>query len=332
MFDYKNNVDSSAYSKNEDLRFKNGDFKLHILNENNVLITAKFIEDTLKKYGLKHKVKNLELFQTAMIHISYMNRTTITEKTAKLLKDVEPIDLNKVDLALPLQTSSYGTLEYLGDAVIHDAIADYLFDRYNELNDEGFLTKIRTKLEKADTLSELSKRLGLHKYAVIARNVEAKGRLNNVHLTEDLFESFFGALSKEISREKCFKVIINIIEKEIDIAELIYNDDNYKDRLMQHFHKLKWSEPVYNEDTTKQNDSSDTPKVFSMYVADPSGTIIGVGEGLAKGKAEQNAAKSALVTLEVIKENVDCNENDYYGEMSDDEDLDDLYILSDDDT
>ena len=297
--------------------FKNGDFKLHILNEHNIPITAEFIENTLEKYGLKHKVQNLKLFQTAMIHISYMNRNTITEKTARLLKDIKPIDDPKN--AMELQKSSYGRLEYLGDAVIHHAIAEYLFIRY-ENEDEGFLTKIRTKLEKAESLSELSKKIGLHKYAVIARNVElAGGRQLNVHLTEDIFESFFGALSMEVSYKKCRDLFINIIEKEVDIAELIYNDDNYKDRLMQYFHKIKWTEPKYHENNDYKDCSSPETRIFSMFVKNQSGDIIGIGTGASKGKAEQNAAKSALVTLGVIKEQEEDNENDYYGEITDGE-------------
>jgi len=322
--------------------FKNGDFKLHILNEKNILITTEFIEKTLKKYGLRHKVKNLELFQTAMIHVSYMNRTNIIEKTARLLKDIPPIDDPKK--ALPLQDTSYGRLEYLGDAVIHHAIADYLYDRYSG-EDEGFLTKLRTKLEKAEALSELSKKLGFHKYAIIARNVEiAGGRLSNTHLTEDIFESFFGALSLEQSYENCRDLFIKIVETEIDIAELIYNDDNYKDRLMRYCHKIKWPEPKYFEDTNTSNGGRDKdtndpniPRNFTMYTKNPSGKIIGIGEGSSIKKAEQEAAKSALVALGVIKENDSEDQgDDYYGEASDNEYFDeenvdngDYFVASD---
>lgn len=294
--------------------FKDGDFKLHILNENNIPITKEYIEGVLKKYGLIHKVQNLELFQTAMIHISYMNRTSITEKTARILKDIPPIE--DPSKAMELQKTCYGRLEYLGDAIIHHAIAEYLFMRY-ENEGEGFLTKIRTKLEKAESLSELSKKIGLPKYAIIARNVEfAGGRISNVHLTEDIFESFFGALSMEVSYDKCKDLFINIIEKEVDIAELIYNDDNYKDRLMQYFHKIKWAVPKYYENIVSTESTSPESRIFTMHVKNQSGDIIGIGTGSSKSKAEQNAAKSALITLGVIKEKEEENDNDYYGEMS----------------
>lgn len=302
--------------------FKHEDFKNHIINEINIPITKKFIESLFEKYNLNHTVKNLEVFQLAMVHVSYMNRTTITDKTARLLKDVIPIDDDKKELAMPLKEQYYGRLEYLGDAIIHCILAEYLFDRYKN-EDEGFLTKLRTKLEKAETLSELSKKIGLHKYAIVARNIEqSNGRLTNVHLTEDIFEAFFGALSLEISYDKCKDFLISIIEKEIDIVELIYNDDNYKDRLMQYFHQVKWNEPKYIEDISQQKNIKEgcqEIRSFTTYIKNPKGDIIGIGQGNSKIKSEQNAAYNALITVNAIKED-DIN-SDYYGEISSDTDF-----------
>jgi dsRNA-specific ribonuclease len=315
-------------SKNITQWFKDGDFKNHMLNEANIPITKEFIEGVFKKYNFNHKVKNLELFQLAMVHISYLNRTTITEKTARILKDVIPIENDKKNKAMPLKDKTYGRLEYLGDAVIHNVLAEYLFDRY-EGEDEGFLTKLRTKLEKDESLSRLSKKIGLQKYAIIARNIEqAGGRLNNVHLTEDIFEAFIGALSKETKYERCKEFLISLIEKEIDIAELLHNDDNYKDRLMQYFHKMKWSEPKYNEDVSQQKNTKEgclEIRSYTTYIKNPEGKIIGVGQGNSKPKSEQNAAYNALVTLGVINEQ--DNNSDYYGEISDsDSDSDDEFM------
>lgn len=312
--------------------FKDGDFKNHILNEQNIPITKEFIEGVFKKYNFNHKVKNLENFQLAMIHISYLNRTTITEKTARMLKDVIPIPSNVKHLAMPLKDKDYGVLEFGGDAVIHMVIAWYLIRRYkSEGVDEGFLTKLRTKLEKDETLSKLSKILGLQKYAIIARNIEqANGRLDNVHLTEDIFEAFIGALMEEAGYDACEKFIISIIENEIDIAELIYHDDNYKDRLMQYFHKVKWSEPKYNEDVSQQKNTKEgcvEIRSYTTYVKNPDGNVIGVGIGASKPKSEQNAAYNSLVFLGAINEGGDDdNDSDYYGEIVDDSDSDNDYF------
>lgn len=313
--------------------FKDGDFINHILNENNVEITQSFIEDVLKKYGLNHKVKNLDNFQLAMVHISYLERSSINEKTARMLKDVIPISDEHKQHAIPLKTKDYGTLEYLGDGAIHYIIGRYLFDRYDGKKDEGFMTTLRTKLEKDETLSKLSKILGLQKYAIIARNIEqADGRQKNIHLTEDIFEAFIGALSLEISHNDLEKFVISIIENEMDIAELINTNDNYKDRLMQYFHKMKWSEPKYIEDVTQHKNIKDGCvefRSYTKYVKTPDGNIIGIGEGESKSKAEQNAAYNSLLNLGIINENHNDNDSDYYGEASDCSDSDDDFDDSD---
>lgn len=318
--------------------FKDGNFINHILNENNIEITKKYIESIFKKYGLNHKVKNLDNFQLAMVHISYKTRTTITEKTARMLKDVIPIDDDAKDKAMPLKEEDYDRLEFLGDCAIHYVLGKYLFTRYQK-QDSGFMTKLRTKLEKDETLSKLAKILGLQKYAIVARNIEqAGGRLLNVHLTEDIFESFIGALSLEISFDDLEKFILAIMESEMDIAELIHHDDNYKDRLMQYYHKMKWSEPKYYEDTTQQKNIKEgcvEIRSYTTYVKKPDGSIIGIGEGASKPKSEQNAAYNSLINLGVINENGCDNDSDYYGEASDDSDSensDDIFeeILSED--
>ena len=77
-------------------------------------------------------------------------------KFIKLLKEIEPITDERN--AIPLQENSYEVLEFLGDAVIHSVIAEYLFRRYPE-KDQGFLTKLRTKIEKGETLNKFSRKL-----------------------------------------------------------------------------------------------------------------------------------------------------------------------------
>jgi len=319
----KNDISDINDIKNMHMWFKDGDFKNHIINEKNIPITKKFIESIFKKYDINHKVKNLDNFQLAMVHISYLTKTTIPEKTARLLKDVIPISSKDKKYAMPLKDKDYGRLEFLGDAIIHSILARYLFDRY-ETENEGFLTKLRIELEKDETLSKISKKLGLQKYAIVARNIEqSDGRLNNVHLTEDIFEAFVGALSLECEYDKCKEFIISLIESEIDIAEIISTDNNYKHRLMQFYHKMKWGEPKYYEDISQQKNSKEgclEIRSYTTYIKKPTGEIIGVGEGNSKQKSEKNAAYNALVELEVIKDEDD--ESDYYGEIDSCDELD----------
>ena len=53
-------------------------------------------------------------------------------------------------------------LEYLGDAILGSIVAEYLFKKY-PYKDEGFLTEIRSRIVKRESLNQLSQTIGLHK-------------------------------------------------------------------------------------------------------------------------------------------------------------------------
>lgn len=291
----KNSVDESS-SEGSDV-----DYTLYILNEKNKYITKKFIVDLLTKYGIKYKIKDLNKFQLAMTHESYLKTNLINDKLIKMIKEknLEPVPDPKS--AIPLQDSSYERLEFLGDSIIHMVLADYLSDRYPD-RDEGFLTKLRTKIENGQTLASLAKQLGLHEYVLIARNIEQiGGRDKNAHIFEDTFEAFLGAIYDDSNKDfdLCKKLVIAIIENHIDLAHLIYNETNHKDTLLQYYHKMKWSDPEYRLLEIIERDSK---KYFKMGVCDPSGKIVGVGTSSAKKKGEQIAALKALISFGVINE------------------------------
>ena len=51
-------------------------------------------------------------------------------------------------------------LEYLGDAVLGTIVAEYLFKKYPNSN-EGFLTKMRSKIVKRKSLNQIGDKMGL---------------------------------------------------------------------------------------------------------------------------------------------------------------------------
>ena len=51
-------------------------------------------------------------------------------------------------------------LEYLGDAILGAAVADYLFKKYPFQN-EGFLTEIRSRIVNRESLNNLARKVGI---------------------------------------------------------------------------------------------------------------------------------------------------------------------------
>ena len=283
----------------------------YILNEKNEPITTKYIEGVLKNHGVDMKVKNLKYFQKAMVHLSYLVRDENFYKNSKTKPyqiqstDIEP--LNDISKAMPLQEESYERLEFLGDAVLHNILADYLFNRYDK-EQEGFMTKLRTKIENGDTLAILSEKIGLGKYVVISRYVELNGgRETNTALLEDAFEAFIGALYLDAGFDICKKFVVTLIEKEIDLAQMLNTVTNFKEKLLQFFHLKRWQDPQYGNLSIS---GAENKKVYLMYVKcrktpQDEGEIVGTGTGTSKKEGEQEAAKNCLIHFGVYNENDD---------------------------
>lgn len=297
------------------------DTSLYILNEENTLITSKYIENILKQYGVKHKVNDISHFEKAMVHKSYMLRDEEywkTQRSKNTNVDLDPI--KDPSLAIPLQIHSYERLEFLGDSVIHMILAEYFYKRYEDEN-EGFMTRIRTKIENGDTLAHLCKAIGLDKYILISRYIEKNnGRENNGSILEDAFEAFIGALKLDGCFEYCNTFLIKLIEKEIDLAQILHMENNFKDLLLQYFHQRKWQDPKYD---VMDISGPDNKKKFSMYVKKKEtprddGEIVGMGVGASKKKGEQEAARQALIYYKVIKE--DDSDSETFIELDDSSD------------
>lgn len=287
----------------------------HILNEKNKYITQEFINLLLIKYGIKKiKIKNMNNFQIAMTHETYMTSYVEDEQFLKLLKEkklqADPITEEYLNSVIPLQKESYERLEYLGDSIIHAVIAKYLFSRYSD--QEGFLTRLRTKIENGTVLSDLSKILELPQFVLIGRNLEIlNARATKNDILEDIFEAFIGALFLESDFQTCYSLVVQLIEENIDFADLIFVETNYKDMLLRYYHQKHWPDPEYGlkELVETKEDEGDTKKrTFKMfvkgYVPNKNGDlvwdIIGYGTGTSKKTGEQLAAKDALVLYGVI--------------------------------
>ncbi len=285
------------------------DIRDRILNEQNIPITEEFINNIFLKLKFKHTVKNLENFQRAMIHVSYLEDNITNQKTIRLLKDIQPIDNTLRNKCMPLQKKSYERLEFLGDSVIRHSIGKYLFTRYPD-EDEGFLTRNRSKMENKDALSQLARKIGIQNYAVIARNIEqVNGRTMLANITEDIFEAFVGALNLEVGDDRSVEFMWKLIEFELDLAETIRTQNNYKDTLMQYFHKVDnvRRDLVYED---HEIDSNGKKRYHTIVYEKETHKQLGSGIGRSKKHSQQNAAKDALLQLNLI--NTDESDIEFY--------------------
>jgi len=202
-------------------------------NINNVIISGENIKQLFSKFNFKVNIKNINYYIEGTTHKSYTKKEY----------EYKTIERDEND-SLELFEKSYERLEFLGDTIIKCIAAEYLFDRYED-QDEGFMTRLKTKIEDKDSLAKYAKRLGLDQYMIISRQIEEKEGRNAPKLLEDCFESFIGALYKDLGFQICKDFIIYLLETEIDYSEILYKDTNYKDQLLRFYHKNRWSHPEY---------------------------------------------------------------------------------------
>ena len=264
-----------------------------VYNPKNKIITNEKRDSFLKSNGLEEKPNDYSYYKLAFVHKSYSRKD--------VPKDIKTNDPDKK--AIPLQPESNERIEFLGDAILGIVIARYLYERFPDSN-EGFLTKMRTKLVNGEMLAHLARKIGFSKHCIMSKHVDDvhNGR-DNKHILEDAFESFCGAIFTDFNEQTddwhtgkgyiaVEKWITNIIEEQLDWTELILLETNFKDQLLKYYQHNFNITPTFQPN--KEPELQENGKtLFQMDVVDSKGKILGTGKGLTKKKGEQEASKKA---------------------------------------
>ncbi|MCC5920903.1 MAG: ribonuclease III [Cyclobacteriaceae bacterium] len=182
-------------------------------------------------------------------------------------------------------------LEYLGDAILGAIVADFLFLNY-PYKEEGFLTEIRSRIVNRESLNLLSKKVGI---ASITR-FSAGGKNTHKSIFGDALEAFVGAVYLDHGYEGCRSFVIDkLIEPHIDIDKLINENLNYKSLI------IEWAQKE-NRALAFEVSEKKSKGIYKQFEATVilEGKEIGIGHGLSKKKAEQNAAHKTCEELNIL--------------------------------
>ena len=212
------------------------------------------------------KVNNLAIYQKAFTHKSALKRYKLSE--------------------------SFETLEFMGDSVLGFIITKFLFDKY-ETQQEGFLTKARTKLVRGNTLAEIARKLHLENWILMDEKGIRNSWNTNEKVLEDAFEALIGAIYLDLGLLHAKKFILGIFEELVDM-DCIMIDDNFKDQLMRYCQSNKLGLPDYPIVSHINGN-------FTVNV-NVSGAVLGQGTARTKKQAEQLAAYDTLVRFKEISQ------------------------------
>ena len=206
---------------------------------------------------------NLQLYKLAFLHKSYAHGIQITQNNERL--------------------------EYLGDAILGTIVAEYLFKKYPS-RDEGFLTKMRSKIVKRKSLNDIGDQMGLDVFLI-------QNGVDNVShsMLGNALEALVGAVYLDVgyARTRRF-VIYKILRGYLDIRQLETYDDNYKSQL------LEWCQKTnrvvsYRVDSKFKFDNRDRFKVSVLIDEEEKASA----EDFSKKSAEQLASQKALSIMGV---------------------------------
>lgn len=284
-------------------------------NINNKLITKSHIENILNRHLTeKATIKNVELYQNAFVHKSFLVYSSYDEQ-----EDIYSVF--KKDLF----TQSNERLEFFGDSCLNLITAEYLFEKFPFKN-EGFLTKLRTRLVRNTQLSYLGNQLGFKEWLLISSHVEKISGRDNPRLIEDVFESFIACVYKDLGFYVCKEFVFNVFDKYVNLDEIVANNDNYKDILLRFFQTNSWKHPLYS--TVKEEGNVYNKKFLTcvmlecnflsrenkyhqkitknssiickkMNINDDKHYYLALAEGKTKKESEQNSSKVCLQFLNV---------------------------------
>lgn len=230
-------------------------------------------------------ISDINVYRKAMTHRSYCTR-----KNENFLEG----NLRCPPGCIPLQEESNERLEFLGDAVLNLVVGAYLFERFPDEN-EGFLTKMRTKLVNGGMLAQLCGMCGLCEWVIISRQLEDNAGRTNKKVMEDVFEAFLGALYLDHGFAAAQAWIINFIETHIDFSALVKQQTNYKDALSKYFQHTFGCLPKYSETAPPPADGEQNgDSQCTVCIKNKEGIVIGFARAANRKLAECEAAKRVL--------------------------------------
>ncbi len=204
---------------------------------------------------------NIELYKLALIH-----------KSASLvLEDGRQINNER--------------LEYLGDAIIEAVTSDYLYIEFPD-SDEGFMTKLRSKIVSRQSLNAIARQIGLDRLVILNGNGTA---LAQKHIYGDAFEAMMGAIYLDQGYNFVNRLLINRLYRDhLSLEELTESETDFKSRL------IEWSQKNHHtiRFRTLRNESSAANRPVFQSIVLIDNMEVGYGTGESKKEAEQQAAFS----------------------------------------
>ena len=214
--------------------------------------------------------KDASLLELSLIHSSYVNENP----------DLAPVSNER--------------LEFLGDAVLGFVFATKLYNSFGQ-SSEGELTRLRSRIVRGSTLARAAARIGLGEYLYLGKGEEASGGRSKPANLAGALEALIGAAYLDQGATAAGEVVLRLLGS--DFAELTGPEAgmDYKSRLQEYTHASQQMTPRYSIVDTSGPDHARRFTAEVRLDDEP----LGRGQGHSKKEAETEAARQALIKLDI---------------------------------
>jgi ribonuclease-3 len=234
---------------------------------------AEDVDAAVRRFAARHRLnfRNAGLLRLALTHRSVLN-----DLGDELSQGAAPATLMNE------------RLEFLGDAVLGLAAADYLYAADPDA-DEGTLTRRRVALVRTETLAGWARELGLDEALMLGQGERANDRM-----LSGAFEAIVGAVALDRGYAAGQRFVRRFLARD---AETLIGAGvaaaNPKGRLQEALQARYQIGPTYRVIAAE---GPAHERIFTVE-ASVHGTPLGVGTGASKREAEQRAAEAALAAI-----------------------------------
>lgn len=176
-------------------------------------------------------------------------------------------------------------LEFLGDAILDAVVAEFLFDKFPK-EDEGYLTRIKSKIVNRKNLSEIGNQMKIREVLIYNES----RAINLSSLEGNAFESIIGAIYLDGGFLKVRRSIYDfVIPKHVNLTHLLEEEIDFKSKLFIWCQRRKLTIEFVVLSETHENG------LWQYKVKAIINNIeYGIGIGQSKKAAEQEAAKETF--------------------------------------
>lgn len=213
---------------------------------------------------LSYRFKDSSLLRTALTHSSYANECCV---------------------------ESNERLEFLGDAILGCVVARVLYEKFPRAT-EGELSKLRSAIVSRTNFVRYALKLKIDRQLLLGKGEESTGGRDRESNLCGAFEAVIGAIYLDGGYRKTFSIVSKLASESLKCGD-IFSD--HKTRFQEIAQKKFRKMPRYK---IVREEGPPHDKTFEVQVK-VGKDVYGSGVGRSKKEAEQEAAKNALIGIDL---------------------------------